>query len=781
MAHFTSAHWGVYETLGSGNHLKLRPLDQDPDPSPIGDSMVQAYRSQQMVLKPSVRASCLAHGMGHAPHLRGLEPFVEIGWDEALDLVAESLRDVIRRLGNRAIFGGSYGWSSAGRFHHAQSQVHRFLNAIGEYVRHTDSYSLGAARVLMPWIVAPMEELMANHTSWDQLAAHTTLFVSFGGVPRKNGQISPGGAGDHMVRQGLHDMARASTRFVNISPVADDIETGGEVRWIPIRPNTDTALMLALAYTLYTEDRHNQDFLDKYCVGFDVFLKYLLGHSDGQPQSPEWAAEITGVDTQTIVGLARAMADNVTMLNISFSLQRAQYGEQPYWMLVTLAAMLGQIGLPGGGFGAGYGGSNMMGNANPRFSGPTLSQGENAVKEFIPVARLADMLEHPGEPFDYNGRQYFYPSIELIYWAGGNPFHHHQDLNRLLALWRRVPCVIVNEQFWTSTAKLADIVLPATSMLERDDIGYATRERYMVAMRKVMDPVGEARDDYEIFSGLAERLGVHAQFTENRTTAQWLRHMYEQCIPRAAKAGVGLPDFDTFWEEGLIDLARPGQSVVMLESFRKDPDRHPLATPSGRIEIHSKTIASFEYPDCPGHPIWIEPAEWLGAGLSREFPLHLLSDQPHTKLHSQLDHSAYSRSNKKNEREPVLIHTADAQRQGIQEGDIIRIFNARGTCLATAALSDRIARGVIKLFTGAWLYIDGWMENSIEKHGNPNVLTLDIGASRLSQGCTAYTCLVNIERYENDAPAVTAFVPPPFQARTHTFTSDIQELGRNRS
>lgn len=775
MAHFTSAHWGIYETLGSGDNLKLRPLKQDPDPSPIGESMVLAYHSQQRVLRPSVRASCLAHGLGHAPHLRGLEPFVELEWDDALDLVAGSLRDVIRRSGNRAIFGGSYGWSSAGRFHHAQSQVHRFLNSIGGYVRHTDSYSLGAARVLMPWIVAPMEELMANHTSWDQLAANTTLFVSFGGVPRKNAQISPGGAGDHTVRQGLHNMARSNTRFVNISPIADDIETGGEVKWIPIRPNTDTALMLALAYTLYTEGRHNESFLTEYCVGFDVFLKYLLGRTDGQPKSPGWAEEITGVDARDIVELAHAMADNVTMLNISFSLQRAQYGEQPYWMLVTLAAMLGQIGLPGGGFGVGYGGSNMMGNANPRFSGPTLSQGGNAVQDFIPVARLADMLEHPGEPFDYNGKTYSYPSIELIYWAGGNPFHHHQDLNRLLALWRRVPCVIVNEQFWTATAKLADIVLPATSTLERDDIGYATRERYMVAMRRAMDPVGQARDDYEIFSGLAERLGVQSKFTENRTVAQWLQHMYEQCRPRAAKAGVALSDFDTFWEKGLIDLAKPGQSVIMLEDFRRDPVSHPLATPSGRIEILSEAIVSFGYADCPGHPTWKEPLEWLGANISQKFPLHLLSDQPHTKLHSQLDHSAYSRGNKQKEREPVLLHKADAETRRIHDGDIVRVFNTRGACLAVAVLSDRIAQGVIKLSTGAWLDIDGWIEGAIEKHGNPNVLTLDIGASRLSQGCAAYTCLVEVERYESDAPAVTAFVPPSFQVRSEIFTSNFQE------
>src|SRR5690606_30818409 len=196
---------------------------------------------------------------------RGREPFVEVPWDTALDLVAAELERVRRIHGNASIFGGSYGWASAGRFHHAQSQVHRFLNCIGGYVRHTDSYSLGAARVLMPHIVASIDALMPEHTSWDVLERHTELFVSFGGVPAKNAQINAGGIGEHLVQGGLRRMAQAGARFVNISPVGTDLETGGEVEWLPIRPNTDTALMLGLAHTLVSRGLHDRDFLDKYC------------------------------------------------------------------------------------------------------------------------------------------------------------------------------------------------------------------------------------------------------------------------------------------------------------------------------------------------------------------------------------------------------------------------------------------------------------------------------------------------------------------------------------
>ena len=206
----------------------------------------------------------------------------------------------------------------------------------------------------------------------------------------------------------------------------------------------------------------------------------------------------------------REMAATRTTVSIGWSLQRSHHGEQPFWALVTLACMLGQIGLPGGGFGASYGPTNIMGSDAPRFSGPTLSQGTNAVSDFIPVARFTDMLLNPGGKIPYNGQELTYPDIRLIYWAGGNPFHHHQDLNRLRMAWRKPETIVFNEQFWTPSAKMADIVLPATTGLERDDIGYARKEPYLIAMKKARAPIGEARDDYWIFSEITRRLGADA-------------------------------------------------------------------------------------------------------------------------------------------------------------------------------------------------------------------------------------------------------------------------------
>jgi biotin/methionine sulfoxide reductase len=759
----TAAHWGVYEVEydETGKATRLHPFAKDPDPSPIGLHMLSDEVTRLRVRRPAVRKSWLEHGPGSHPEQRGQEPFVELPWDEALDLVARELARVKTTHSNRAIFGGSYGWSSAGRFHHAQSQVHRFLNSVGGYVRHQDSYSLGAARVLMPHIVAPMEELMAMHTSWDVLADNCKLFVTFGGVPRKNAQINAGGATLHHVKGGLYAMREKGVRFVNVTPTAEDLDTGGAVEWLAIRPNTDTALMLALCHTLLVEKLYDRDFLDRCTVGFDKFASSLAG------KDAAWAEQITGIPASRIVSLAREMAATRTTVSINWSLQRSHHGEQPFWALVTLACMLGQIGLPGGGFGVGYGPVNLMGSAHPKYSGPTLPQGTNAVSDFIPVARFTDMLLNPGGRISYNGRELVYPDIKLVYWAGGNPFHHHQDLNRLRTAWRKPETIVFHEQFWTPAARMADIVLPATTSLERDDIGYGSREPFLIAMKKAREPIGEARDDYFIFSELAKRMGAGDGYSEGRDTMAWLKHLYELSRVKSAEAGVTIPPFDDFWQAGIAEAQGENRAPVMLADFRADPAAHPLRTPSGKIEIFSEKIASFGYDDCPGHATWLEPIEWLGSKTAERYPLHMLSDQPTDKLHSQLDHSPHARATKVKGRQPITIHPDDAAARGIADGDLLRVFNDRGACLAAARLSDRIRRGVVRLSTGAWFDpADAGSNRPLEKHGNPNALTLDIGASKLSQGCIAQTCLVEIERFDGPAPAVTAHRLPEFAGRS---------------
>ena len=181
----TSTHWGVYDVVvEDGRVARVLPFAHDPDPSPIGQSLVDGVTAPARILRPAVRKGYLENGPASRER-RGAEPFVEVSWDEVLDLVGKALKRIVSEHGNEAIFAGSYGWSSAGRFHHAQSQVHRFMNAIGGYVGHVGTYSLGAARTLLPRILMGMDDMREQHTAWGELERHCELIVAFGGIPSK--------------------------------------------------------------------------------------------------------------------------------------------------------------------------------------------------------------------------------------------------------------------------------------------------------------------------------------------------------------------------------------------------------------------------------------------------------------------------------------------------------------------------------------------------------------------------------------------------------------------
>jgi biotin/methionine sulfoxide reductase len=763
-----STHWGTYYAeVQDGKLTGVRDYPQDPDPAEIGPGIVDMVDHPTRIGRPMIRKGFLADRKDSDRTGRGREPFVAVPWDEALDIAAAELKRVRETHGNGSIFGGSYGWASAGRFHHAQSQVHRFLNCMGGYVRHTDNYSYAAVNNLSPHVVGPFSSLVLDRaTSWDSIVNHTGLMVMFGGLPVKNAQITSGGVGRHTMPSALRAAKARGAEFVSISPIRADTMPEIEAEWLAPRPNTDTAVMLGLAHTLVTENLCDRGFLARYTVGFERFLPYLMGERDGQPKDADWAAGISGLDAETLRKLARRMAATRTMISVAWSLQRSDHGEMPCWMAIVLAAMLGQVGLPGGGFGIGYGSENGIGNPVRLFRFPALPQGENPVATKIPVARISDALLHPGEPYDFNGEKLTYPDLRLVYWSGGNPFHHHQDLNRLVRAFQRPETIIVNEIWWTQMARHADIVFPATTVLERDDISMTHWEPLIVAMRQAVQPVGDARDDYTTFSGLARRLGFEAQFTEGRTSDDWVQHLWDQARQRAAEAGFELPSLEELREQETISLPPPEREAVLLEEFRSDPQAHPLTTPSGRIEIFSERIASFGYEGNPGHPVWAEPYEWLGGASAKTWPLHLISNQPRTRLHSQFDPGRVSQASKIKGREPMVMHPADAAARGIADGDVVRVFNARGACLAGVMVSDEVMRGVVQLSTGAWYDPEEpGVEGSLCKHGNPNVLTRDRGTSRIGQGPSAHTTLVEVEKFEGTPPPVTAFDPPVIEER----------------
>ncbi|MBU8810104.1 molybdopterin guanine dinucleotide-containing S/N-oxide reductase [Mycolicibacterium goodii] len=748
-------HWGVFSAeIVDGDIAAVNPPSDDADPSPLLGNMPGSIRHRSRITGPAVRRGWLRDGPGPSTD-RGADEFVAVSWDQLTELLADELRRVVDTYGNEAIYGGSYGWSSAGRFHHAQSQVHRFLKMLGGYTFSRHSYSLGATGAIMPRVVGTHDDLFKRSTQWDVIVEHTDLMVCFGGMPLKNTGINDGGTTAHPMREALQRFRGRGGRIVSFSPLRDDVD--GDCDWLALRPGTDVAVMLGLAHVLATEGLADRDFLDTYCTGYERFERYLLGHDDGVPKSPEWAAQLSGLSADTLTALAHRMAAKRTIVTVSWSLQRTRHGEQAPWMGVTLAAMLGQIGLPGGGFGHGYGSMNEPGLAPLRCRLPSLPQGPNPVRTFIPVAAVTDMLLHPGEPFDFNGSRLTYPDIKCVYWAGGNPFHHHQNIPRLRRALGRVDTIVVHDPYWTAMAKHADIVVPSTTSFERNDFSGSKNDPLLVAMPQLAEPYADSRDDYTTFSALADRLGFGEQFTEGRSAWEWLVHMYEKW---SAGLDFDVPTFDEFWAAGHVKLPTD-TGLTLFEDFRADPDAHPLGTPSGRIEIFSEDIDSFGYDDCAGHPRWYEPAEWLGGERARRYPLHLLANQPASRLHSQLDGGATSQSSKVQGREPVRMHPSDAAARGLTDGEVVRVFNDRGACLAGVVIDDGMLPRVVQLSTGAWYDpADPADPDSLCLHGNPNVLTDDVGTSSLAKGCTGAHVLVEIEKFCGPVPPVRAHEPP---------------------
>ena len=759
-------HFGPYRIdTANGEIVQIRGHEHDPDPSPIGQALIEQRHCR--VARPSIRRSWLIGGPGTAPERRGQDPFIEVEWAEALDLVAAELKRIRDTFGHQAVFGGSYGWASSGRFHMSYYQIQRFLRLYGGYTDAQGTYSNSAAVIITPYILGMgYYSAYSRQTSWSVIAAHTDLMVTFGGLRLTNTQVTYGGQGTHHTRDWMQRARDRGMDFLNISPLRDDLHNALSPRWQPIRPGTDVALMLGLIHTLIISGRADEAFLTHYCEGWDVLQAYVLGTTDGVPKEASWAAEITGVDRGIIEALAFEMADRRTLINLSLSVQRADHGEQTYWMAVALACVLGQIGLPGGGIAFPFGTAGDVGASQARKRVPGLPIPLRPPEcPVISVSRVTELLENPGCETDFDGRRSTYPHIRLIYWAGGNPFHHHQDLRRLDRAWQRPDTVIVHEPFWTPIAKRADVVFPATTPLERNDLGGA--ENLLIAMTQAVEAHAEARDDYWIFAELAHRLEFGSAFTEGRSADEWVATLYEQFRTQNNYA----PPYNDFQKTGHLvhpEITPMGaREQVFLADFRSDPKSNPLGTPSGRIELFSNTIAGYRYDDCPGHPVWLEPFERLGGAGSDRWPLHLVSNQPATRLHSQYDHATPSQNTKVAGREPVRLHPDTAAARGIAEGDVVRIFNDRGACLAGAVLDYALMPEVIQLSTGAWYDPD---DTGMCRSGNPNILTRDKGTSKLAQGPSAHTCLVEVERFKGKPPRVEAYDPPQFVERPESAT-----------
>ncbi|WP_269811584.1 molybdopterin guanine dinucleotide-containing S/N-oxide reductase [Buttiauxella ferragutiae] len=761
----TAAHWGpmLVETDGERVLSSTGALETGHENS-LQSAVPDQVHSKARVQFPMARKGFLASP--DAPQgVRGEDEYVRISWDEALQLIHQQHQRIRQTYGAAAIFAGSYGWRSNGVLHKAATLLQRYMSLAGGYTGHLGDYSTGAAQVIMPYVVGS-NEVYQQQTSWPLVLEHSEVVVLWSANPLNTLKIAWNASDEQGVKY-FEQLKASGKTVIAIDPMRSETVDflGEKVQWIAPNMGTDVALMLGIAHTLAKNGWHDLPFLARCTHGYDKFAAYLFGESDGQPKTAHWAAEICGVPAQTIEDLARLFSEKRTMLMSGWGMQRQQYGEQKHWMLVTLAAMLGQIGTPGGGFGLSYHFAN-GGNPTRRAAvlgslQGALANGTDAVEK-IPVARIVEALENPGGEYQHNGQQKTFPDIRMLWWAGGANFTHHQDTNRLIKAWQKPELVVISECFWTAAAKHADIVLPITTSFERNDLTMTGdySNQHLVPMKQVVSPQAEARNDFDVFAQLSAlwEEGGETRFTEGKTELQWLEEFYEIARKRGAAQQVELPDFQQFWESNqLIEMPESEKNAAFIRfaDFRTDPQANPLKTPSGKIEIYSERIASFAYADCPGHPTWLAPNEWQGNAAAGQ--LQLLSSHPAHRLHSQLNYAALREKYAIAGREPLTLHPKDAAERGIADGDLVRVWNARGQVLVGALVTDGIKPGVVCIHQGAWPDLN---DDKLCKNGAVNVLTLDIPTSRLANGCAANSSLVWAEKYLGPAPEVTAFLPP---------------------
>ena len=795
----TAARWGILKaSVKNGKIVKSAPWKiTSKIPNTLQNTMADLVYNTR-IKAPMVRKSYLADPDNPKPELRGLDEWVEVKYEDAIKLVARELKKTREQKGASSVFAGSYGWQSTGNVHVSRTLLHRFMNLSGGFTGVTGDYSTGAAQVIMPHVTGS-NQVYEQQTSWPVVLENSKVVVFWGLNPISTLRVAWTSSDEQGIKY-FEQLKNSDKEIIIIDPIktVSGKYFEGKARWITPRPNTDVGMMLGMAQHLYSQGKYDKEFLQNYTVGFEKFVPYLTGQSDGVAKTPEWASEICGISADVIKELAIKFYENRTMIMAGWGIQRAHHGEQAHWMIVTLCAMLGQIGLAGGGFGFSYhyanggaptcaggviGGMNaasvgivkdgkFLGLAQDQKQGGEAAQAwlVNTAKVAFPLARIADALLNPGKTIDANGAKITYPQIDFIYWVGGNPIVHHQDTNTNIKAWRKPRTIVVNEIYWTPTAKMADIVFPTTTEYERNDITMSGdySNMHIIPMKQVVAKQHGAKDDYQIFTDLCKAYadGLAEVYTDGgKTEMDWIKEFYEgaaSAVNANTALGIQMPSFEQWWEknEPTEFYETPENAAyVSFEDFRNDPVLEALGTPSGLIEIYSDTIEAMNYKDCGAHPMWFEPVEWLGMK-DKPAKFHLLSLHPYDRLHSQQSNTSNRKRYAVADREPVLINTEDAKELGIKQGDLVRVYNARGEILAGANVSDDIMRGVVQIFEGAWYDPNA---EGLCKNGNPNVLTIDLPTSELANGNIAHTALVDIELYKHKAGEdikLTAFMPP---------------------
>ena len=661
---------------GMVTQMLHNPAGKDLKPCPRGYSLHRAHYAPDRLLRP-----LLADGP------RGSGRFREAGWDEALGIVTRRLAEIRSRHGPESVIGmGSAG--STGVLHSSEGLLGRFLNTLGGATTLSSNYSNGAARFSLPYLFGSA----ARESGWDAATVrHSKLVVLWGA------NILEARLGTELGTS-IAAAARAGVPVIVIDPRRTRTVKALGARWIPIRPGTDTAMMLAVLHVLFRDGLVDMARASRLAIGLDDMARYVSGSADGVARSPEWAQTRCGVPAAIIESFAHDYGtSSPAMLVPGYSIQRVIDGEETFRLTVALQVATGNFGIPGG----------SSGSINNRLPSPrigSLPDQDPGTSAAIPVLRWPDAI--------LGGRAGSYPSdIRAAWVAGFNAVNQGGDSRKSVEAMRALEFTVCSDMFMTPTARLCDVVLPVASPLEKEDIGLPWQGNYLLYKRAALALRGQARTDYDIFADAATRMGCGEAFTGGKSASQWIDH----CLAESE-----ITDIEAFKRTGVYFGA--DRERVGLSAFAADPEANPLPTPSGLIELRSERWASDT--GRPAIPVWAERES------NPDLPFLLVTPKTVHRTNSQegggeLWASAPPGAAKRPDAGTLTIATPDAARLSILDGDRLIVSNARGAVLVTALVSDDIAPGVVSMHEGVWLDIG---TDGLDHAGSANMLTSTDGS-----------------------------------------------------
>ncbi len=648
---------------------------------------------------------------------RGEGKFVPISWAEAVDLITREWVRIRDTYGPASRYV-NYGWGVEAVLN-GNNLAKRLLRLDGGHLDYYNSYSTACTNYTTPYLYGTQYSGSSFETLVDSkliiLWAHNPAETKFDNLMKCLRQAKKNGA-----------------EIIVIDPRRTPTVKALGAEWIGIKPTTDCALMDAMSYVIWSEDLYDHFFVEERCLGFDKYFAYLNGEEDGVAKTPAWAAEITGISAECIVDLARRYANaKPAALMQGYGGQRHANGEQFTRGGIALACLTGNVGIPGG-WASGAGQCKIV-------DMPSVPDVQNPVKQQISVFTWTDAIvkgKEFGEADGLKGAKHLDCGIKMIFNLAGNVLiNQHSDINRtkkILEDESLCEFIVCSDVFMTPSAKYADIVLPATSLLETDNIITPWNQgNFLGFSNAVVPPVGESRFEFDWLYEVAENLGVAEAFScGHNDYREWLRDIYEDY--RSAD----MPDFEGFKEQGIY-IFKDAPKVIAFEAQRKG--EKPFETPSGKVEIYSPTLEAMEDERIPAVPGYVEVKE--GPGKSAKYPLQLIGW--HTRGRA---HSVGFNNEKLQERYPQILwmNPADGTARGLKSEDLAEVWNDRGRMLAPVMLTEEIIPGVVAIAEGAWHAAD---EKGRDIAGSMNVLTSQ-EPTPLAKGNPQHTNLVEVKKTE---------------------------------